>query len=293
MKIYHECLPCHLRTAVNSVMTMTEDESIISEVVEKCMQTASRFRSYDSLLEIYYDIQKVVKDAFPGMDPFSELKQNFNKLCMDSFDEYIKKINDSSDRFETALKLCLAGNSIDVMQGIKMNHGVLIKAIENALKQPLNKKVMEKLKSALQKSSNILFIGDNAGEIVFDRIFIDYINSEFNKAGHITYAVRGSAALNDVTIKDALMVGMDKSAKVITTGIDMPAAYLPYCSKEFNEAYDAADCIISKGQGNLEALLEENKNIFFLLKIKCNVIAKILDHKYKVDEVVIEAKTAS
>jgi hypothetical protein len=71
----------------------------------------------------------------------------------------------------------------------------------------------------------------------------------------------------------------------------MPAAYLPLCSEEFNKAYNEADLVISKGQGNLEAFIDEKKKIFFLLKIKCGVIAKILDHKHKVDEIVIETKS--
>jgi len=288
MKIYHECLPCHLRSALNSIMMLTSDEELISATLEKCLQNASKFRSYDSLLEIYYDIQKAAKDVMPGMDPYREFKKSFNQLCMDSREEYIKKINDSADGFEMALRLCLAGNSVDVMQGDQMTHDGLVKSIESAIRQHLDKKNIEKLRSAIKKAENILFIGDNAGEIVFDMLFIDFINSNFNKKGRITYAVRGSAALNDVTMEDALMVGMEKVAKIITTGIDMPAAYLPYCSKQFNETYRSADLVISKGQGNLEALLEEKKDIFFLLKIKCAVIAKILDGKHKIGEIVIE-----
>jgi hypothetical protein len=200
---------------------------------------------------------------------------------------YREKIEKSDNHFEMALRLCLAGNSIDVMQGKKMSKDYLKSSVETALKQPLDAKMMGRLKNEILKAKKILVIGDNAGEIVFDRLFIEFLNSHFAKEGMIIYSVRGGHTLNDSTIDDAIMTGIDKVVKVITTGVDMPAAHLPTCSEEFNQCFREADLVISKGQGNLEALIDEKKNIYFLLKIKCNVIANMLDHKHKVDEIVI------
>ena len=202
-------------------------------------------------------------------------------------EEYKIKIEKSADRFEMALRLCLAGNSIDVMQGKKMSKDYLKSSIETALTQLLDAKSISLLKKEILKAKKILIIGDNAGEIVFDGLFIEFLNRHFAKEGMITYSVRGGHTLNDSTIDDAAMSGIDKVVKVITTGVDMPAAHLPKCSEEFKQCFREADLVISKGQGNLEALIDEKKNIFFLLKIKCNVIAQMLGHKYKVDEIVI------
>jgi len=287
MKIYHECIACHIRSAVTSVMLMTEDEKLRSAAIKKALIKSSDFGSYENLFELFYDIQKEIKAIVPDIDPYFDFKKEFNNICLSLSHAYEEKIEKSADRFEMALRLCLAGNSVDVMQGKKMSKQYLKKSIEAALFQPLDSKSINRLKKEISKAKKILIIGDNAGEIVFDRLFIEYLNRHFAKEGTITYSVRGGHTLNDSTIEDAIMAGIDKAAKVITTGIDMPAAHLPACSEEFNQCFREADIVISKGQGNLEALIDEKKNIFFLLKIKCNVIANMLDHKHKVDEIVI------
>jgi uncharacterized protein with ATP-grasp and redox domains len=287
MKIYHECIACHIRSAVTSTMLMTDDENLRSAAVKKALIKASDFGSYENLFELFYDIQKEIKTLVPDMDPYLDFKKEFNRICVSLREEYKEKIEKSADRFEMALRLCLAGNSVDVMQGKKMSKEYLKSSIETALAQPLDAISISKLKKEILKAKKILIIGDNAGEIVFDGLFIEFLNRHLAKEGMITYSVRGGHTLNDSTIDDAVMTGIDKAAKVITTGIDMPAAHLPTCSEEFNQCFREADLVISKGQGNLEALIDEKKNLFFLLKIKCNVIANMLDHKHKVDEIVI------
>ncbi len=287
MKIYHECIACHIRSAVTSVMLMTDDEKLRSAAIKKALLKASDFGSYENLFELFYDIQKEIKAIVPDIDPYKDFKKEFNDICLSLSHVYEEKIEKSEDQFEMALRLCLAGNSVDVMQGKKMSRDYLKKSIETALLQPLDIKSISRLKKEILKAKKILIIGDNAGEIVFDRLFIEFLNKHFTKKGLIAYSVRGGHTLNDSTIDDAIMAGIDKAAKVITTGVDMPAAHLPTCSEEFNRCFSEADLVISKGQGNLEALIDEKKNIFFLLKIKCNVIANMLDHKHKVDEIVI------
>ncbi len=287
MKIYHECIACHIRSAVTSVMLMTDNESLRSAALKKALIKASDFGSYENPFELFYDIQTIIKSVVPDIDPYMDFKREFNKICLSLSEEYKAKIEKSGGQFETALRLCLAGNSLDVMQGKKMSKEYLRGSIETALSQPLDTKGTNRLKKEISKAKKILIIGDNAGEIVFDRLFIEFLNKHFNKEGMITYSVRGGHTLNDSTIDDALMAGIDKVARLITTGVDMPAAHLPVCSEEFNKCFRDADLVISKGQGNLEALIDEKKNIFFLLKIKCNVIANMLDHRHKVDEIVI------
>ena len=263
MKIYYECIACHIRSAVTSVMLMTDDEKLRSAAIKKALIKASDFGSYENLFELFYDIQKEIKTIVPDIDPYLDFKKEFNNICLSLSHAYEEKIEKSADRFEMALRLCLAGNSVDVMQGKKMSKDYLKKSIETALSQPLDTKSINRLKKEILKAKKILIIGDNAGEIVFDRLFIEFLNKHFAKEGMITYSVRGGHTLNDSTIDDAVMTGIDKAAKVITTGVDMPAAHLPTCSEEFNRCFREADLVISKGQGNLEALIDEKKNIFF------------------------------
>ena len=141
------------------------------------------------------------------------------------------------------------------------------------------------LKNKINESKTILFLGDNAGEIVMDKLFLETI-----KHPNVYYAVKGNPVMNDATIKDARYVGIDKVVKVISNGYDAPSTILDKCSDEFMDIYDKADLIISKGQGNLEGLLNtHNKKIFFLLMIKCDVIGNYLGVK-KGDFVVYNSK---
>ncbi len=287
MRIFLDCIPCHIRSAINSAIRLTEDDNVVNKTLSEVLLKASEFPSYKNLFELYYDIQKIVKKNIPDGDPYFEFKKDFNKICLSISNKIKEEIKNSSDWFEKSLRICLAGNSIDVMQGKKFSKNVIVESINSASFQPIDLSLVKKLKDDILKAEKILIIGDNAGEIVFDKIFIEQLNNNFNKKFKIVYSVRGGPTLNDSTIEDAKMVAMQEVAKVITTGIDMPAAHLPLCSEEFKKEYNEADLIISKGQGNLEALIEENKNIYFLLKIKCIVIARILGEKYNIDEVII------
>jgi len=117
-----------------------------------------------------------------------------------------------------------------------------------------------------------LYLGDNAGEIVFDKIFIETIMHN-----NLTYVVRGASILNDATLEDAKNTGMDLAADVFSNGYGAPSTILRKCSREFQKVFQEADLIISKGQGNLEGLItHHDPRIFFLLMVKCDVIADLL-----------------
>ena len=129
------------------------------------------------------------------------------------------------------------------------------------------------LKQAIAKADTVLYLGDNSGEIVFDKLFVETMMHP-----NLWFAVRGAPVINDVTIDDARYVGMDQVAEVISNGYDAPSTLPEHCSLEFQKLFNQADVIISKGQGNLEGLLEypTDKEIYFLLMVKCDVIADIL-----------------
>jgi uncharacterized protein with ATP-grasp and redox domains len=127
-------------------------------------------------------------------------------------------------------------------------------------------------KESLNKVNTIIYLADNAGEVVFDRLLIEELVEELGK--QVIYAVRGKPIINDALIEDAIFCGINKVAKITSSGSDAPGTIMKYCSSEFIELYQNAELIISKGQGNYEALSEEDKLIFFLFKAKCPVIAE-------------------
>jgi len=202
-------------------------------------------------------------------DPYSEIKKKSNDQILQLYPELKQRIHNSDNPFNTALRLAIAGNIMDyaifedfcVESTITsvLNNGF---AIDHSIE----------LKTALSKAESVLYIGDNAGEIVFDKLFIELIMHP-----SLIYAVRGAAVSNDATMEDAEYVGMDIVADLISNGYDAPSTILSKCSDEFTRIFNKADVIISKGQGNLEGLLPLNdKRIFFLSMAKCDVIADFL-----------------
>ena len=169
-----------------------------------------------------------------------------------------------------AIKIAIAGNVIDFGVNEVRNKINIEKELKNTLKQDFAFFDYDKLKNSLEETEEVLYLGDNTGEIAFDRILIEELQKK------VIYVVREKPIINDVTIEDALFCGIDKIAKVISSGCDALGTILRYCSKEFLNYYTKTKLIISKGQGNYETLSEEKKPIFFLLKAKCPIIARDL-----------------
>lgn len=229
------------------------------------------------------DLHALFKRYSGDTDPYKLIKRQSNDEVLNMYASLKKMTADAENPFETALRLAIAGNIIDY--GI-FDRIDLAATIDKVLNTDFAINHADKLKQAVSKAKTVLYVGDNAGEIVFDKLFVETIMHP-----NIWYAVRGAPVINDATIEDALYVHMDEVADIIENGHDAPSTILKHCSKEFNDLYAQADVIISKGQGNLEGLIDQtDKRIFFLLMVKCDVIADVLGVT-KGDFVVAENKS--
>ena len=188
------------------------------------------------------------------------------------FPELENIIRQSKDPFDTALRLAIAGNIIDFAANDNFN---LQATINKTLNSEFAIDHSKQLKKAIENAKTVLYLGDNAGEIVFDKLFIQTINHP-----GLTYVVRGAPVINDATMEDAEYIGMKEIVNVISNGYDAPSTVPDKSSKQFQQYFRKADLIISKGQGNLEGLISLNDGrIFFLLMVKCDVIAEMLKVK--------------
>ena len=211
-------------------------------------------------------LHRLLKKELHINDLYKKEKDDYNDLLMGLEAEIRTIIKDSVNPFQTAVQYALAGNIIDF--GLPKSFDVF-KALSSAvLTEPaINHTGL--LQNELQKASMVLYLGDNTGEIVLDKLLIETIHHP-----NLYFAVRGGNIINDVTMKDARSVGITKIAKVISNGYDAPSTIINKCSAEFRKIFYEADIIISKGQGNLEGLIDNtDKKIFFLLMVKCKVIA--------------------
>ena len=212
---------------------------------------------------------------------YQKEKSHANELLLNQYSYWKKVVHESNNPFYTAAKLSVVGNIIDY--GAHSTKSDLSVQIHDCFQKELKINQTKDLQDKVRNAGNILFLGDNAGEIVFDKLFIEIMNHP-----NVIYAVRGKPVINDVTIKDAEQVGMDSLCKIISNGFDAPSTLLAFSSNEFVSAFNDADLIISKGQGNFEGLMDgKHPNIFFMLMAKCVPMAELL-HVNKGDMVVME-----
>ena len=269
MKIGLECIPCFVRQAFEAGLLVAEKEEVRELILREVLSNLSG-QSFDkSPPSVGREVHGIIRRVSGDNDPYLEIKRKSNKLIEEQIPVLKECIRNSKDSFETSVRLSIAGNIIDYGHGEHITEEMINNTISQSLKQPIDKKNIKKLKEEIKKASDILFLGDNAGEIFFDRLFLEEL-----RGYPVTFAVRGGPIINDALKEDAVAAGIDKLVPLIDNGYDAPGTILEECSVEFKKRFAKADLIIAKGQGNYETLSSTDKKIFFLLKAKCPVIAR-------------------
>jgi len=221
--------------------------------------------------EVIEPIMKKIMTAVGSKDPFAAEKEKQNRKMLSLYPELQRMVKTSAHPLRTAAHLASLGNAIDVM--MKGGATDIQKIIKEQLVYPLQKSAFETLERRIINSNCILYFGDNAGEIVLDRLFIETIKEQHDTDS--IFVVRSMPTLNDATLKDSKLTGMTSRARVIENGIDgpVPGTLLNRCSKEVQGFFQEADLIISKGGGNFDTLDELPKKrkskISYLLLSKC------------------------
>ena len=222
--------------------------------------------------EVIELIMRSIMNATGNPDPFHSEKLQQNKMVTEIYPYLKGLIEGSSDPLNMAVKLAILGNSIDLMMDDSRQK--IEDWIAERLEAPLSKKGYAEFEAKLRTSDLLLYFGDNAGEILFDKLLIKTIKKAYNT--DIFFVVRSFPALNDVTLNDARSVGIDETVTLIENGIDgpLPGTILRRCSERVNELVNKSDLIISKGGGNFDTLEEEpdhlKDKIIFMLLSKCH-----------------------
>lgn len=267
MDIMLDCLPCLLKQSLDAVRKTTNDERVHKKVVLKTAELLSKYKEFECSPALCREIHNIVKQETGNSDPYFEIKQKdlaAAKRLYTSLNEFLSK---KEDTLYWALKVGATGNNLD--SAVYSNVDIK-KCVGEELEKEFALCNTEAFKEKLKTAKSMLIIGDNTGETVFDKVMIEHLPKNLK----VFYAVRNSPVINDVTEKEAIDSGLHKVATIISSGCNSPAAILSECSDEFLKIFNSADIIISKGQGNFEALSEEKGNLFFLLKAKCSAIAK-------------------
>ncbi|AEF95856.1 damage-control phosphatase ARMT1 family protein [Methanotorris igneus] len=276
MKIRPECAICITRQVVDAAREITDDEKKQFKLVKDCLGVIREVYGEDAVPAwMGTHVHRYLKKISGNDDPYKRLKEIANKIALNYLEkikDYVE-VDDDLERLRRKVKATIAGNVIDF--GPYSTDIDIVSKIKETIEGDLKVDYSEELLKDLKSSKKVFYICDNAGEIVFDRILIEEIKKYVDE---VVVAVKGKPILNDATLEDAKLVGIDKIAKVITTGSDIIGIILEECSEEFLKEFESSDLIIAKGMGNYESLTEYedkiNKPIYYILKAKCVPVAE-------------------
>jgi len=264
----------------------SQDERIQRKILNSILSILSDVSVHTTPVEIAHLVHLRVKSITGDYDPYKEVKKKQNELALRYENTLSAQIAEMSDSLKAAMMFSAAGNAIDLAPECPIPD--IYKKYMEIISKGFIWDDYELFLKRLARSKSLLYLGDNAGEIVWDKILIEELFENFNL--DIIYAVRGFPILNDVTMEDAHFVGMDKLVKVVSNGFDAPGTLLDRCSAEFLNQYQKSELILSKGQGNYESISGENRPIFFLLQVKCPVIAE--DIHCNVGDIVLKSQSS-
>ena len=268
MKSSVECIPCFVRQTLEAAKFVSKYSSVHEGVLREMLRCLAGIDFDQPPPVVGQCIHRKLRALIGNSDPYRGAKILHNQLALALLPELKELVRKSKDPLYTSVLLAIAGNVLDLGAHFNFTGHDMRSNIAEALSKPFHADI-EALRQEIQRASSILYIADNAGEIVFDRLLIEEMQGKA-----VTVAVRGYPIINDALAEDAQVAGIHEIARVIGNGSDAPGIVLSDCNVEFQMYFNNADVIIAKGQGNYETLSEEDKgNIFFLFKIKCDPVA--------------------
>ena len=273
MKIQADCIPCILTMTLKAVQNLSLTAKAEKDLLTEIMKIPGlRGLDWDQTSPaIIETVMTLITNTVHDPDPFRREKIQVNAQALALLPFLEKMVDASAEPLYTAAKIAILGNSMDIMMPEGLSS--LEKFIREKLEAPLSREAFDPFCRQMPKARQILYLTDNAGEIVFDRLFIQTLKKQYDVA--VTVVVRSLPTLNDATLKEAMEAGLDQVATLMENGIDgpFPGTSLKRCSPAVRGMARESDLIISKGGGNFDSLSEEvaglETPVFFMLLSKC------------------------
>lgn len=266
------CIPCLLRQSIDAIGLCDAEAGKRHQFIREILLGATTLDFSRPPPLLAGQLQAQLREITGCDDPYHEVKQRHNRLAFELLASLEQAVRCSFDSFGAAVRLAIAGNVMDLGAKSRFTEAETHAIATHALDHPLVGE-LESLRTAVASARQILYLTDNAGEIVFDRVLLDLLPRH-----RVTVAVRGRSVLNDATIDDATAAGLSKLAEIITNGSAVPGTVLADCSPDFRRRFAEADLIIAKGQGNFETLHDECAPLFCLFRVKCEIVAEHCGH---------------
>lgn len=279
MKTETGCLLCLVRQFFSVIDKNTTDEQLKDEIISVVFDRLSKINTHKPAPYIYREIFPDICQRLQNDDPYMQIKDNSNRLALNLLPEINKIIEQSGADFRAYCLAAISSNIIDFGPKDHVSEGDVIASLRKELGCCNNLAEISELEKDAAKAARILYIADNCGEIVYDILFIE----KMLDPKKVTLVVRGGPVINDVTLREVEILGLSDEFNVISSGVALPGTDFALSSKVFQNDFNEADLIISKGQGNFETLwpadlsrcMKPKGKIYFCLKVKCEVVAEM------------------
>ena len=265
MKTYLDCYPCFLRQALAAARLAKASEPQQKAVLDRVLDLLKQVDLASTPPEIGDRVHRVVRREVESSDPYRVIKEASTRQALALYPRLKALLAEADDPLEMAVRLSIAGNIIDFGPVQKYD---LWDTVERVLAQPFAVDDRSAFRESLDRVDQVLYLADNAGETVFDRLLIETLPVP------VVYVVKGGPVLNDATREDAGAAGLDRVATIVDNGTNAMGTVLNRCSDDFIRLYNEAEMVIAKGQANYETLSDKGPKVFFLLQVKCPIIAR-------------------
>ncbi len=267
MRIAADCFPCVFHQIVKTGRLSNVSEPSILRAIRDFSAAVNRLSPQTTPAEVGGIAYRILGQATGIADPYEAVKRECITEALGFYPAVKELVSGAEDKLLAAVKAAIAGNVIDF--GVASDFDMMDQ-VRTLMHRDLALNHLAELKRRLSEARSVLYLADNAGETVFDRVLVEELGKP------VQYAVRGGPIINDATLEDAILSGLKDAARLVSTGCTMPGTIPALCSEEFQQVLKGADLIISKGQGNYEGLSDERLPVFFLLTAKCEAVARDL-----------------
>lgn len=270
-RLHHECLSCMTKVHLNKYPEGTTDEQKV-EYMQRVLKVLAEAPEKYGAPVIVRTINQIQDEMFGMKQDYAQIKRHYNQVMLNHEEQVKSKLAQSDDPIKTGIQYAMIGNYIDFGARISVNEEQLTELLNDSDRFVIDEKQYGELTDDLESAHKMVYLTDNCGEIVMDKLLIREIQKKYPDL-KVTVLVRGEEVINDATLEDATQVGLTESAEVLPNGSDIAGTWLEEISEEAKSVLEEADVIISKGQGNFETLRKCGMNIYYIFLCKCDLFA--------------------
>ena len=270
-RLHPECISCMTKIHLDKCPSeMPEDKKV--EYMQRVLKVLAEAPSNYGAPVIVRTINEIQEEMFGIKQDYAEIKKRYNQVMMGHEGQVTEKLEQSEDSVKTGIQYAMIGNYIDFGARINVNEEQLTELLNDADRFIIDEKQYSALVRDLEKAHKLVYLTDNCGEIVMDKLLIREIRKKYPEL-EVTVLVRGAEVINDATMEDAVQVGLTDMVRVIPNGSDIAGTWMEELSEEAKAVLEDADVILSKGQGNFETLRKCGMNIYYIFLCKCDLFA--------------------